>query len=187
MCKLGPDPTGRKEDDRLFPVDYGDNWPASRKPDQHRNGNSLIVHEGRYQAQERLVLRVQRPTSQKCADVEVGYPTARGHVRLVPDEHAISVRVPGTEATDLRWDCYKALAPRRGSYRPPRSSANPLRLELLRHDAAEIGLILEQNVAWTSRAVLPEIRVQRPTSEAALEPRQRSQSSKCHDTVGLFV
>jgi hypothetical protein len=48
----------------------------------------------REQAQERLVLRVQRPTTQKCAYVEVRYPTARGQVRLVPDEHAISVRFP---------------------------------------------------------------------------------------------
>ena len=40
------------------------------------------------------MLRVQRATAEKGADVEVRYPTARGQVRLVPDEHAISVRFP---------------------------------------------------------------------------------------------
>ena len=35
-----------------------------------------------------LMLRVQRPTAKKGADIEVGYPTARGRVRFMPDEHA---------------------------------------------------------------------------------------------------
>src|SRR5689334_19676182 len=55
-------------------------------------------------------------------------------------------RRPGIEAIGLRWDCYKVLASRRRSYRPHCSSANPMRLELLHHDAAN-GLIAEQSVA----------------------------------------
>ena len=46
------------------------------------------MHEGRYQAQKGLMLRVQRPRREKGADVEVRYLTARGRVRFMPDEHA---------------------------------------------------------------------------------------------------
>ena len=52
------------------------------------------MHEGRYQAQKGLMLRVQRPRREKGADVEVRYLTARGFVRLMPDEYSLGLGVP---------------------------------------------------------------------------------------------
>ena len=52
------------------------------------------MHEGRYQAQKGLMLRVQRPAGEKCADIDLGYMTARGRVRFMPDEYPLDLGVP---------------------------------------------------------------------------------------------
>ena len=51
------------------------------------------MHEGRYQAQKGLMLRVQRPPREKGADVEVRYLTARGRIRCMPDEDSLSLGI----------------------------------------------------------------------------------------------
>ena len=40
------------------------------------------------------MLGVQRPASEKCADIDVGCMTARGRVRLMPDEYSLGLGVP---------------------------------------------------------------------------------------------
>ena len=57
------------------------------------------MHEGRYQAQKGLMLRVQRPRREKGADVEVGYMTARRHVRFMPDEDALRIGITTQKPT----------------------------------------------------------------------------------------
>ena len=46
------------------------------------------MHEGRYQAQKGLMLRVQRPRREKGADVEVRYLTSRWRIRFMSDEYS---------------------------------------------------------------------------------------------------
>ena len=54
----------------------------------------LVVHEGRNQPQEGLVLWIMRPTAEKGADVEIRYLPARWGIRFVPDEYPIGLGVP---------------------------------------------------------------------------------------------
>ena len=37
------------------------------------------------------MLWVQRAAVEKCADIDLGYMTARGRVRFMPDEHALRI------------------------------------------------------------------------------------------------
>ena len=51
------------------------------------------MHEGRYQAQKGLMLRVQRPRREKGADVEIGDLTTRERVGLMADKYSLGVGV----------------------------------------------------------------------------------------------
>ena len=76
-------PRGRKEDADHRLWDIGDNWSVG-----------LFSHQRRDEAQEGLLLWVQRPAGEKCADINVGLMTARRHVRFMPYEYSLDLGVP---------------------------------------------------------------------------------------------
>jgi hypothetical protein len=51
----------------------------------------VALRQRRYEPQERLMFGVQRPTAEKCADIDLGYMTARRRVRFMRDEHALRI------------------------------------------------------------------------------------------------
>jgi len=82
-ARLRPNAQGPKGRRRSSPVDIGDNWSVG-----------LFSHQRRDKAQEGLMLWVQRPATQKCADIDVGLMTARRRVRFMPDEYPLDLGVP---------------------------------------------------------------------------------------------